>query len=97
MDIGKLTDLRDEGSEVPWVFVQEDASDVTNDFVCATDNHAPHPPPGFPFEALNQVHDRSQRKHEYEDQIGGQGRPIAIYTLFDGTELHKLVIAHANR
>jgi len=97
MDIGRLTDLRDEGSEAPRVFVQEDASDVTNNFVCATDDHAPHPPPGFPFKALNQVHYRSQRKHEYEDQIGRKGRSIAIHTLFDGTELHRLVVARANR
>jgi len=97
MDIGRLTDLRDEGSEAPRVFVQEDASDVTNNFVCATDDHAPHPPPSFPFKALNQVHYRSQRKHEYEDQVRRKGWSIAIHTLFDGTELQRLVMARALR
>lgn len=82
-----LTNLGNEGSKAPWVHVEQDASDVAGNFMCATQYQAPHEPPGLPFDPKVYMQSSGQGKDGGESDVGSERWPIPIDTLLDRAEL----------
>lgn len=75
-------DLGDEGTETPGVDPEEYARNVSGNFVCAAENHAPHHASSLPAEPEIDMNRCGESEDRSKDDVGWQRGTVAVYALF---------------